>query len=177
MTSPRLHSVGFNRLKGILTLSVFSVLFFISCGRKPAQDNGSSPSSTSAQIYEVANCKRPDVQADIVFIHGVEGDHLSSWHPKDKLADYWPTWLGDTNIAKQEPPYAVWSIGYPVATTVWNGTTMPLIDRARSILGVLQARRFHEHSNRPLIFVCHSFGGLVAKQMLRTAAESATFQA
>lgn len=43
---------------------------------------------------------------------------------------------------------------------------MPLADRAGNILALLEADGL---GKRPIIYVCHSLGGLVVKQMMRTA--------
>ena len=46
---------------------------------------------------------------------------------------------------------------------------MALPDRALQVLDLMTQRGF---GDRPLLFICHSLGGLVAKQILRASAES-----
>jgi len=50
-----------------------------------------------------------------------------------------------------------------------GSTLLPLPDRATNILELLLSKGI---GKRPLAFVCHSYGGLIVKQILRSAAES-----
>lgn len=102
---------------------------------------------------------------DVIFIHGLGGHVLETWHPQGKCDDdnFWPAWLGE-----DLPDVGVWSLGYEVEPFKWkgNGNTMPLVDRATNVLALLDSRGIGE---RPLIFITHSLGGLLVKQMLRHA--------
>lgn len=112
-------------------------------------------------IQKIRGCSNSDRVADVVFVHGLDGDAHSTWHPKDKPDDFFPKWLGE-----EFPNVGVWSLGYNAAKFKWKGTAMPLVDRATNTLAVLEASGI---GTRPLIFMVHSLGGLVVKQCLRHA--------
>jgi len=140
------------------------------CGcreNKPPADSEKAKPTLRSRLYPVIGGSSPHRNADIVFVHGVEGDHDASWQLAGKRDTFWPRWLGE-----DFPQVGIWSFGYPVATTEFKGSTMGLNDRARNFLNVLLANGMDEHEDRPLIFICHSFGGLVVKAMLETAEDS-----
>lgn len=107
----------------------------------------------------------PDAALDVVFVHGLGGDNESTWHWGDNRPEHW-----GQQLSHEIPELAVWSLGYPAEATKWTsaGPGMELSDRARSIIDYLLA---HGIGLRPLVFVAHSLGGLVVKQVLRLAAE------
>jgi pimeloyl-ACP methyl ester carboxylesterase len=103
--------------------------------------------------------------ADIIFIHGLAGDSQTTWQVGGDASTFWPLW-----IFNQMTNLNVWSLGYPAATLRWgksgNGVLLP--DRAKTILDLLCSTGI---GSRPIIFVAHSLGGLLVKQLLRSAWE------
>ena len=102
--------------------------------------------------------------ADVVFVHGLDGDPVQTWHqPKKKDSTYWPEWL-----SSDIPGVTTWILQYDAHSLDWRGTTMPLVERAANVLGTLQGEGF---GKKVLVFVAHSLGGLLVKQLLRVGAE------
>ena len=113
-------------------------------------------------------------RADVVFVHGLGGDAFGTWRHGSDASTSWPHWL-----AEDVPEVCVWSLGYPAAPTTLTGVkrlfsrrhrdaghTMPLPERAQNVLDRLAQEGI---GTRPLVFVCHSLGGLVVKHVLRKA--------
>ena len=82
----------------------------------------------------------------------------------------WPEWL-----AEDVEGLAVWSVGYEAPVSNWRGSAMDLADRAANVLSLLQVEP--DLQKGELIFVGHSLGGLVIKQVLRKAADAASDRA
>lgn len=118
-----------------------------------------------SQLHKIANCDRVDRIGDVIFVHGLGGDAFGTWHPRGKKDDEqsWLFWLG-----QDLPDFGIWSIDYEVEKSAWKGSAMPLTDRATNILELLNVK---DIGKRPIIFVTHSLGGLLVKQMFRTAGD------
>lgn len=115
-------------------------------------------------LHKIIGCEENARAADIIFIHGLDGDAISTWQANNDSANFWPRWLGE-----ELPNIGVWSLGYAVSSTAWKGNSMPLADRAINVLDQLE---LEDIGARPIVFICHSLGGLLAKQMLRHAYDS-----
>lgn len=121
---------------------------------------------------------------DIIFIHGLNGHPTETWRKPRPLflkrwgrsfwrlltpavkrepdpSEYWPDWL-----AADFPEADVWSLGYAAASIAWRGNGMALPSRALNLLNYLSVKGL---GKRPILFIVHSLGGLVAKQFLETA--------
>ncbi len=109
-------------------------------------------------IIKISVPEERKYSGDVVFFHGLGGDPKNTW-TSNGCNTFWPEWLGE-----DFPSLGIWSVGYEVAPSAWKGTAMPLVDRALNILDLLQA---YQIGNKPVIFIAHSMGGLLVKQMLR----------
>ena len=120
--------------------------------------------NNTTDLFQVVGCKNLKRRGDIIFVHGLAGHPQQTWGSQEKYDNnFWPAWLGE-----DLPDIGIWSLGYEVEPFKWkgNGNTMPLVDRATNILALLDS---YEIGKRPLIFITHSLGGLLVKQMLRHA--------
>jgi alpha-beta hydrolase superfamily lysophospholipase len=114
-----------------------------------------------SQLIKVAGWSEKP-RAAVVFIHGLGGHPYDTWRRTPKNHTFWPLWL-----AKDVPGLAVWTLAFEAPASNWLGTAMPLQDRAKNILEHLVGER--ELRGLPIVFVCHSLGGLLIKQVLRAA--------
>lgn len=103
---------------------------------------------------------------DVVFVHGLGGDGRTTW-AHDESLESWLHWL-DRDLSTA----AVWSLTYPAGATKWTsaGEGMALPDRAAALIPTML---YYGIGSRGTIFVCHSLGGLVVKQILRHSIEMA----
>lgn len=114
-------------------------------------------------LIPIFGCDNSTWAGDVIFVHGLGGNARGTWHPQEKDDDnnFWLNWLGE-----ELTDVGIWSFGYEAEPFAWKGKAMPLFDQASNLLDWLENRDLGE---RPLIFVTHSMGGLLVKEMLRTA--------
>jgi len=98
---------------------------------------------------------------DIVAIHGLDGDRESSWKAKNNKM-----WLKDHDMLPARIKNArILTYGYDVAT--WGTelhSDLTLHDHAESLITKLVSyRELTRTSDRPIIFIAHSMGGIVLK--------------
>ncbi|EYB95332.1 hypothetical protein Y032_0161g3372 [Ancylostoma ceylanicum] len=116
-----------------------------------------------SDIYELfLPEKEPEV--DIVMIHGLRGGVAYTWRQKDHstniVSDCWPKdWL-PLDIPH---PMRILGLDYPSYLMQFTGTLESLQVRADRFKRQLEAAGV---GRRPVIFICHSLGGLLAKRLL-----------
>ncbi|KAL2836458.1 hypothetical protein BJY01DRAFT_221982 [Aspergillus pseudoustus] len=103
---------------------------------------------------------------DIVFVHGLTGDRERTWTVSDTTA-LWPEILLPSAI----PNARVLAFGYDTNVPDW--ITMVSVSRvgnhAMNLSTALASFRDQDDTkNRPIIFVCHSLGGIVFQDAITT---------
>ncbi|XTI88791.1 hypothetical protein V2W45_1307553 [Cenococcum geophilum] len=104
---------------------------------------------------------------DIVFVHGLTGDREKTWTAKNATAP-WPQILLPSKI----PNARVLTFGYDAYVADWRGMVSKnrIGNHSWNLLTALTTYREDDNTDdRPIIFVCHSLGGLVCEDALSTA--------
>tara|TARA_R110001583_G_scaffold61445_3_gene181547 strand:+ start:3392 stop:7150 length:3759 start_codon:yes stop_codon:yes gene_type:complete len=103
----------------------------------------------------------------VLFIHGLGGDADNTWLQRDSKEQSWPLWL-----LEDSDDLNIWSIEYSAPKLKFNNSGMGIPDHATNILEYIL--KIPELSEGEIIFVCHSLGGLITKQILRIANDQTT---
>lgn len=116
-------------------------------------------------IFECA-CPNEAALVDIVFIHGLTGDAYQTWQA-DGCEEFWPCWLQD-----DLQHVSIYTLGFPASLFAkWAKKEMDIFERAGNVLEWFAARGL---GGRPIIFVTHSLGGLLAKILLTKSSTCST---
>ncbi|GAA0165603.1 hydrolase [Lithospermum erythrorhizon] len=134
-----------------------------------------------SSLHEAKSYSHPDDPVfDIVFVHGLRGGPFKTWRLSEdksstksglvekideeagKQGTLWPgEWL-----SADFPHARLFSLKYKTNLTQWSGASLPLQEVSSMLLDRLAAAGI---GDRPVIFITHSMGGLVVKQMLHQA--------
>ncbi|CAI0558415.1 unnamed protein product [Linum tenue] len=130
------------------------------------------------ESYDGSESEAPEI--DVIFVHGLRGGPYKSWRISEdkastksglvekideeagKLGTFWPgEWL-----SADVPKARLFTLRYKTNLTQWSGATLPLQEVSSMMLEKLVTAGI---GNRPVVFVTHSMGGLVVKQILHKA--------
>lgn len=89
-------------------------------------------------------------------IHGLNGNAYTTWEHENGTL-----WLRDL-LQRDLPGSRIYTYGYP-SELFWSHSVAKLRDYSGNLLSSLAA--VPERRQRPIIFVCHSLGGIVCKQV------------
>ncbi|TMS37182.1 hypothetical protein L596_004163 [Steinernema carpocapsae] len=113
------------------------------------------------EFYSTSYCTNPEI--DVVLLHGMRGSAFRTWRQKDDPGNVttqcWPkVWLPNS----VQGHIRIIAVDYPSA--LYGGDLMEnLQSRAKRVLEFLERAGI---GDRPVVFICHSMGGLLAKQLL-----------
>lgn len=115
-------------------------------------------SDRMSRIIEIATWGKA-ARANVVFVHGLGGHAYDTWRWNADGDTFWPLWL-----AEDLEGLTVHTLAYEAPPSNWWGTSMALQDRAANVLESLLAAP--SLADGPVVFVCHSLGGLIIKQII-----------
>jgi hypothetical protein len=114
------------------------------------------------EVRNFASHHQPDL--DIVFVHGLSSSAQDAWSVSE--GDLWPLWLGQVF-----PAARILLVNYP-APIFFTGeaSRLTIKERARNLANLLPTNGIGE---RQTIFICHSLGGILTKEIVRASVENA----
>ncbi|KAI8950493.1 ribonuclease-like protein p/mrp subunit [Xylaria longipes] len=125
---------------------------------------GEANNDEGAALTEVYRGENPEI--DIVAVHGINGDAFNTFSSKSNNR----FWLGDHDMLPQDVKNSrIMTYRYPASVaTVLGGTSSDrILQHAQTMIAELVADRELENATeRPIIFICHSLGGIIVKRAL-----------
>jgi hypothetical protein len=118
-------------------------------------------------MFEIANNPETPTSVDVVAVHGLQGHAFKTW-----TFDNGNMWLRD-ELPDNVPAARVLTFGYD-STIAFSRSVATIEDIALQLLTALHMERESDKAlgtRRPIVFVCHSLGGIVVKKALVLANE------
>ena len=110
-------------------------------------------------------------QVDIVFVHGLNGDPHNTW-TAEKSKVFWPQQLLPPIVEEEQARVLVYGYDADVTSFMGGASRDKIHNHAEHLIAELAAnRRIRKATERPIIFVAHSLGGLVVKRALIYSSE------
>ncbi|KAI0846574.1 hypothetical protein F5Y00DRAFT_271878 [Daldinia vernicosa] len=108
------------------------------------------------------DCEAPDSGIDLVFVHGLHGSRLKTWS-KDGI--FWPRDLLQDDLKNAR--VITWGYDADIAKAFSYASKESLFGHANTLLADLADLR--RDVTRPIVFICHSLGGIVVKEALNVS--------
>ncbi|KAH0563421.1 hypothetical protein GP486_002011 [Trichoglossum hirsutum] len=105
------------------------------------------------------DCEGNTSGTDLVFVHGLRGSRLKTWSSGDI---FWPRSLLKDDVKNAR--VITWGYDASVANVFTYASKESIFGHADTLLSDLA--RLRRGITRPIVFICHSLGGLVVKEAL-----------
>ena len=132
-------------------------------GDTPAQNDTISPEKEKIGLFELSKAETSK-KVDVVAVHGLQGDAFKTWECSNGSL-----WLRDY-LPEEIPSARIMTFGYD-STLAFSNSVARIEDKALDLLNRLGAKRDESTDRRPVVFICHSLGGVVVKKALILAHE------
>ncbi|KAF2647563.1 ribonuclease-like protein p/mrp subunit [Lophiostoma macrostomum CBS 122681] len=119
-------------------------------------------------LTEVFRGENPKV--DIVAVHGLNGHPFKTWTTNESNK----FWLGDADLLPfnlKESRILTFGYNAAVASLLGKTSSDRILQHAQTLVAELVAdRELEDAMQRPIIYICHSLGGIVVKRALAYSA-------
>ena len=110
-------------------------------------------------------------KVDVVFVHGLNGNPKETWSA-EKSRVFWPAELLPPILEEEKARILVYGYDADVSSFTDGVSKDKIHNHAEHLIAELAAnRRIRKATERPIIFVAHSLGGLVVKRALIYSSE------
>ena len=103
---------------------------------------------------------------NIVFVHGLGGHATSTWMTaQEEFSTFWPLWIPELVQGAN-----VWSVAYDAPPTDWLGRSLPIEEQSKLLIELMHTTE--DLTRAPIIYICHSLGGIIIKNMHKISTEN-----
>ncbi|KAL8833250.1 MAG: hypothetical protein Q9170_004382 [Blastenia crenularia] len=122
-------------------------------------------------LTEVFSPSAPKANVDIVFVHGLNGDPHNTWTSETSKV-FWPSQILPPILEEEKARVLVYGYDADVTSFTDGASKDKIHNHAEQLVAALQSnRRIRKATERPIIWIAHSLGGLVLKRALIYSAE------
>jgi len=130
----------------------------------PADQPSQAPANFNLVVggAEVIEPGKAKVVADVIFVHGLRGDKIVTWS-KDGV--FWPRHILSEDM--KQIRIITWGYDSSVVRVFAGSSQASIFGHAENLLADIASQRLRPGTveSRPIIFIGHSLGGIVIKQV------------
>lgn len=166
-----------NFYRAIVNMEAMDDILQNQCTSKPVYHDCLNP------IPPLESTLMPHTKLDIILIHGLRGHPFETWRTDTATSasanrnSVWPEEFLLPDLAAHNIQARVLTLGYEAGMVSWSSPwpSLSLPERAKLMLDALQSAKVDLMSaeleeSTPIVFITHSLGGLLVKEMLLQAA-------